>query len=65
MKYAAKKKNKTVGVIDEDGVAGFYLYIYDFNGNCVADHVQDSFEKARHQAEAFYQILPSSWEECP
>lgn len=64
MKYEAKTENISA-IIEEDMSAGFYLFIYDLSGKCIADHLQDSYESAQRQAEKLYGVSPSIWKEAP
>lgn len=40
---------------------GWYLYVYDLNGKCIADHLQDDFETIIDFAFEEYQIPKTNW----
>lgn len=40
---------------------GWYLYVYDLNGKCTADHLQDDFETIIDFAFEEYQIPKTNW----
>lgn len=63
MKKLVNKSDKITGIIEEDESVGFYLYIYDNSTNkCTADHLQDTVENAKAQAEEDYYLSIDSWE---
>ena len=64
MKIQYIEKEKLKATIEEDIGIGFYLYIYDEKGNCIADHLQDSLDIAKSQAEEEYCIPQNSWTLC-
>jgi hypothetical protein len=47
-------------LIDEDEVAGFFLYVYD-NDKCTYDGLQDTFEFAVEVANEKFGVERSSW----
>jgi hypothetical protein len=60
-----KNFNTTAGIraeIVEDKNAGFYLYIYDDSGKCIADYLQDSLQFAKEQAAEDYDLDVNSWQ---
>lgn len=62
MKYcseASKANHKAEIEVDEN--AGYYLYIYDAEGKCIADHLQDSLGVAKDQAFEDYGIPMAGW----
>lgn len=61
MKIQYMEKGALKAKIEENLGIGFYLYIYDEKGNCIADHLQDSLELAKIQAEEEYSIPQNSW----
>jgi len=61
MKMQYMEKGELKARIEENLGIGFYLYIYDEKGNCIADHLQDSLELAKNQAEEEYFIPQNSW----
>ncbi len=61
MKIHYMEKGKLKAIIEEDVGIGFYLYIYNENGHCIADYLQDSLEIAKGQAEEEYFIPQNSW----
>jgi hypothetical protein len=50
--------------IEEDSAVGFYLYVYDnVTGKCVRDHLQDTIQIAKEQAEEDYGMDANTWNE--
>jgi hypothetical protein len=50
--------------IEADLPAGYYLYVFDHE-KCVADHLQDTLEYAKEQAEDEYGVPTDAWQEFP
>lgn len=55
-------QTQTAAEIVEDKSVGFYLYIYNQSGQCVADHLQDSLQIAKEQAEEEYGMANEEWQ---
>lgn len=50
--------------IEEDNPdVGWYIYVYDKEGNCIADHLQDSKQMAVSFCKEKYNIPEDNWEE--
>ena len=63
MKYINDSGHHYRCEIEEDSNVGFYLYIFDRKtGECVRDHLQDSFEIAKEQALDDYGASLDLWE---
>ena len=63
MKICYTQEGNLRAQIEEDPGIGFYLYIYDESGKCIADHLQDSLKIAQIQAEQEYFIPRHAWTE--
>ena len=49
-------------VLEEDlPEVGWYIYIFDKNGNCVGDHLQDDYAMATTFALEEYKIEEDKW----
>lgn len=58
------KNEKFTGRIKLDQYAGYYLYIYDnVTQNCIEDHLQDTLDDAKAQAEEDFGLDINSWVE--
>ncbi|MFK7981855.1 MAG: hypothetical protein AB8G86_17875 [Saprospiraceae bacterium] len=62
-KYQCKFKEKTY-IIEEDlPEVGWYFYVFDKSGKCIADYLQDSYKIIIEFAEENFQIPKENWKE--
>ena len=48
-------------IIEEDDHAGFYIYVYDAGGQCIASHVQDNISLAYSFCKTHYAVDETQW----
>ncbi len=61
MEYISTTKELCL-VIEEDlPDIGAYLYVYDAQGNSIADYLQDDVESCKMQACEMFGVSPNSW----
>tara|TARA_R110002073_G_scaffold306012_4_gene475148 strand:+ start:10009 stop:10236 length:228 start_codon:yes stop_codon:yes gene_type:complete len=54
-------KNQRFRIKEDLPAVGWYLYVFDKNENCIADHLQDSLEIVIEEAFEEYQVPKNSW----
>ena len=61
MKYICN--NGEVNLIIEEDLPdiGAYLYVYNRQGECIADFLQDDAESCKRQAYDLYRVAHNSW----
>lgn len=61
MKYISSTKELSF-VIEEDlPDIGAYLYVYNTQGDCIADYLQDDVVSCKRQAYETYGVAYNSW----
>ena len=62
MTLVYESEGRILGRIEDGGVEGFRLFIFDpESGRCTHDHIQDTLEVALEQAEEDYALPKSNW----
>lgn len=54
-------KNQRFRIEEDLSGIGWYLYVFDRNENCIADHLQDTLEIVIEEAFEEYQVPRNSW----
>jgi len=57
----ATHKNQRFRIEQDQPDVGWYLYVFDKNENCIADHLQDTLEIVMEDAFEEYQVPKNSW----
>jgi len=62
-KYQCEFKKRRFVIEEGLPEVGWYIYVFDKSGNCIADHLQDKFEIAVEFAEEEFQVPKENWKE--
>lgn len=62
-KYQSDFKEKKYVIEEDMPEVGWYLYIFDKSGKCIADYLQDNFKIVVDFAEEEFKIPKESWKE--
>ena len=60
-KYEFKRSNRRFLIEEDLPEVGWYLYVFDESGKCVADQLQDSIDIIMEIAKDNYNIPKESW----
>ena len=61
MKYISNTKELSL-VIEEDWPdVGAYLYVYNSQGDCIADYLQDDVDSCKRQAGETFGVAHNNW----
>jgi hypothetical protein len=67
VRLKATSAGKEQSFLIEEDVAGFYVYVFDSQGRCTHDYLQDSLELAMAFVEEEFGVAHEEWSqiECP